>query len=147
MPVPDEHSDRLGRLEKAVGDLTSSVSSLAATVNGMANTQAKHETRLESAEAIGNQRGKVDWQAYGFILAFVGAIGFMAKEPMDYRIASNAQGLRDLDVTLQREMRLLDDTMKSEIAHLAEGREDNRVWLLNLERRMTRTETIMEAKP
>jgi hypothetical protein len=139
----DPQSERLERIEAAVGSLTSSVSSLTATVKGLAETQAKHENRLEASEASASQRGRLDWNAMGFMLAFVGAIGFMAKEPMDNKIATNAQEIRDLDTTLQREMRLLDDALESEIMHLAEGREENRAWLLELDRRTTR----LEAQP
>lgn len=137
MAPADEHTDRLSRLE--------------AVVESLAEGQKKQGVTLEAIQHAVNTHGRVSWPLVVSVVGMVGggsvgtltlvlSIGALALAPVREKVA-------DLDVVLQREMRLLDDTMKSEISHLAEGRESNREWLLNNDRRLTRVETLMEAKP
>lgn len=120
MPASEPtENDRLSRLEAIVEALAKDITAIKTAVSGV---------------------GRMDWQAIGVIITLVSVLGAMAVMPI-------REKMTDLDTTLQREMRLLDSTMEAEIGHLNEGREANQQWLIELDRRVTRAETLMESKP
>lgn len=137
MPDDGADIDRLSRLE--------------AVVESLAEGQRKQGLTLEAIQTAVNAQGRVSWPLIVSIVGMVGgaslgtltlalSVGAMALAPIRENIHENRDALAHLDTTLQREMRLLDDAMKGEITHLSEGREENRRWLLDLDRRITRIE-------